>query len=411
MVFLVNYSIAGKTLFYPSVLFSFLWTGILLLHFICGFTVLGELYPVSIETFLVLFIGNVCFSLGAFIVTASRKKENYTSIINQQPPAYEFNISSTLRMIFLGIVIVGLPLYIQASFRVFLASQIDNFFAGLRTELAYGEEDIGPTKYLVSFSFAVFGIQYYASLKEGGKLNKILLATSFILAVVYSVFATGRTYFLMILTIYLGISYLLQKNFSLRKYALAFLLFMPVFIFIGMIYGKGGNMEDSLKNNLKASSESTGIYLVSAVNALDNELTNKIEITNQGENTLLFFIKIGQQLHLIKDKKVGSLVKEFVFIPYPTNVYTFYSPYIHDFGKLYAWIMIALFGALHTWVFHKALKRKSLRNTLYYSFLLYPLLMSFFQDQYISLFSTWLQMVFYIEAFCVLNNFFLKRNS
>jgi oligosaccharide repeat unit polymerase len=358
-----------------------------------------------------LFIGNVCFSLGAFIVTASRKKENYTSLINQQPPAYEFNISSTLRMIFLGIVIVGLPLYIQASFRVFLASQIDNFFAGLRTELAYGEEDIGPTKYLVSFSFAVFGIQYYASLKEGGKLNKILLATSFILAVVYSVFATGRTYFLMILTIYLGISYLLQKNFSLRKYALAFLLFMPVFIFIGMIYGKGGNMEDSLKNNLKASSESTGIYLVSAVNALDNELTNKIEITNQGENTLLFFIKIGQQLHLIKDKKVGSLVKEFVFIPYPTNVYTFYSPYIHDFGKLYAWIMIALFGALHTWVFHKALKRKSLRNTLYYSFLLYPLLMSFFQDQYISLFSTWLQMVFYIEAFCVLNNFFLKRNS
>ncbi len=409
IVLLANYFIIRKNIFYPPVLFSLVWFVIILLHFIFGFTVLGELYPLSIDTFVLLLIGTIFFSIGSVIVNLFQREND---ILKSSPTAVttsKLKLDTALRMLFLGIAVIGLPLYIQASFRVFLASQIDNFFVGLRTELSYGEEDIGPSKYFVSFSFIVFAINYYAFLLDPKKINKIMLIVGFIVAVVYSVFATGRTYFFMLLAIYLGISFLIKKGFSIKKYAWALLLFIPIFIFIGMIYGKGGDADDSFKNNLNNGSETTAIYLVSSINALDNELSRNIESNYQGDNTLLFFVKIGKQLNLIPDKKVGSLLAGFVFVPYPTNVYTVYSPYIRDFGRLYAFFMIGLFGALHTWVYFKALKTRNLRNTLYYCFLLYPLLMSFFQDQYMSLFSTWLQMIFYTEIFLLAQKYLPQK--
>ncbi len=410
-VFMVNYFIAGKNLFYPSVLFSFLWAAILLTHLIFGLTVLNELFPITLETFFVMLIGTICFSFGCFIVTASIEQKNGSSpqvkaTINQ---AY-LKISLPLRILFVGIVVGGLPLYIMASYRVFLASQAENFFVGLRTELSFGEEDIGLTKYLISFSFVVFAISYYTSLKEGGILNKVLLVLSLVGTLVYSVFATGRLYYMIILAIYLGISYLHKNSFSLKKFAGLVSFFISLFILIGLIYNKGGDVEDSLTSNVRASSETTAIYLVSSITALDNEMQNKVKASYPGENTLRFFVKIGQQLNMIPNKKVGSILSPFVFIPYPTNVYTIYSAYIRDFGKLYAWFMIAFFGAVHTWIYHKAIKTKNLRYTLYYSFLLFPLLMSFFQDQYMSLFSLWLQLLFHVEIFLVLNKLFLGRS-
>jgi oligosaccharide repeat unit polymerase len=175
-----------------------------------------------------------------------------------------------------------------------------------------------------------------------------------------------------------------------------------------MLYGKGGDVNDSAKDNIQVTSETTALYLVSSINALDYEVKNKVKSNYPGENSLRFFIKIGQGLNLASEKKVGTLLSDYAFIPYPVNVYTVYSPYMRDFGKLYAWLMIALFGAIHSMVFYNTQRIKNLRNTLYYSFLLFPLLMSFFQDQYMSLFSFWIQIIFFIELFLFLNKLFIS---
>ena len=408
-VFLANYLFANKNLFYPSVLFSLSWVVILTLHFIFSFTILDQLYPLGIGTLLIFFIGTLSFSFGCFMMSVYRHQRGFERPIHLQFEPPIFRISLKLRMIFLAILVAGLPFYIQASYRVFLASHIDNFFVGLRTELSYGDEDIGLTKYLVTFSFVIFSLNYYTYLKQKSNLNLLIVIFTLIITLAYSVLATGRTYFFMILSIYLGISYLIKKGFSLKKYIVPVLIFSLLFISIGILYGKGGSTDDSLKENLQNSSETTATYLVSSLSALDVERKNNVRAKYGGENTLLFFVKIGQKLDLLPNVKAGTLLSEFVFVPYPTNVYTFYSPYIRDYGMLYAWLMIALFGALHTWIFHKAVNTKNIRYSLYYSFLLYPVLMSFFQDQYMSLFSTWLQMIFYTEAFLAINSYFNKR--
>lgn len=397
----------------PAVLFSLLWFIIVLAHFIFSHTLLDELFPLHVSTYLVLFIGVIAFSAGSFLQTVIWQKNESNQIITLNKN-HEDELSATLRYILLAIVTLGLPFYIMASYRLFLISNMDNFFVGLRTELVYGDTDIGLTKYLVSFSFVVFAINLYSYLRKKNKLNLVLFVFSFLITITYVIFFTGRGLFLMILALFIGISYLHNKKFSIKKLLLVFSVFIIVFMFLGIIYGKGGSKYSSLKENLEPVAQSTAIYLVSSLNALDLELQDNFDIDYSGNNSLRFFRKIAEQLGFVQNAKVGKLEGEFIYVPYSTNVFTFYSPYIKDFGKWYAWFMVAFFGFLHTWLYEKAVKTKSFRHSLYYSFLLFPLLISFFMDFYLTIFSTWIQIIFYTEAFLFFNALFIayaKKNK
>ncbi len=406
-LFLFNFHVFGKKYFQPAVLFSLLWLVIVSIHFACSLTILDKLDPLSVSTYLLFFIGAVCFSLGSFLVHASWQKRNMAAIV--PPPVAEYQISLLLRLTVLAIALLGLPFYIRATYQVFIASQIENFFEGVRTAITYYDEDVGPTKYLSSFSYLVFAIMLYAFLQKRNWTNRIMLILSLLASLTYAVLSTGRTFFLIILVLYVGVSYFFSNRFVIKKYIWLAAAFLAFFMLIGVFWGKGGDKESSAKDNLRASTEVTATYLVLSLNAMDYENTHFMKINYRGDNTLRFFIKTGKQLNLISEKKVARLVKEFLFLPYGTNVYTVYSDYIHDFGKLFAWCMIFLFGILHTWIHNQAARTKSFRYVLYFSFLLFPLLMSFFQDQYMSLFSTWLQIVFYVEVFLVVNKIFIDR--
>jgi hypothetical protein len=370
----------GRRLLAPPVIFPFLWSIILFLHLILGNSLLSELYPLSNSTFLIITLGSICFVIGGLMPM---------SISNGQPYASEKNIETEhpsttwLRICFLLIIIIGLPFYIHAAYRVFIASQLDNFLVGIRTELGYGEEDI----------------DYHAFLKFRGRKNVIMVMVNLLVTITYAVLATGRSYFFMILAIYIGINYLYHQKITKRIYLTLLAFFIPLFLILGIVYGKGGSSDEKAGDNLILSLSTAGLYVVSPINALDQQIRNQRESKGTGENTLLFFNKIGQQAGILKKKETPTLVQEYAFVPYPTNVYTFYSSYLKDYGIVYACFMLFLFGMLHTWIYFKAISVKTTRFTLYYAILMYPLLMSFFQDQYLNLFSTWIQMIFYIELF------------
>lgn len=409
LLFVATYKVIKNDIMHPAVLFSLLWFVILLARFIFSYTLLNELFPIRISTHLIIFIGALAFSGGAFIQTAIWQKESSRKKIDKVPKDTEETLNLTLRIIFLAVITIGLPFYILASYKLFLASNIDNFFIGLRTQLVYGDEDIGLVKYLVSFSFIVFGINLYAFFKEKNNVNTVLLIITFLITLTYVIFITGRGFFLIIFSLYIGMAYLHNKKFSFKRILRFFALFMIIFMAFGIIYGKGGNKEDTIKENIKPASQATAIYLVSAINALDWELNHQLVINYDGNNSLRLFVKLGEQLNLIPNAKVEELVQPFVFVPYPTNVYTLYSPYIKDFGIFYAWFMVGIFGFIHSWVYCKAIITKNFRYSLYYSFLLFPLLISFFMDFYLTILSSWIQIVFYTESFIFLNKRFKAK--
>lgn len=403
-VFLFNYVITGKKLYQPSVLFSLLWFSILLLHLVFRVTILDELYPLTLGSYLIFFAGSISFSIGAFLVNLYNQVHS-VKVKHSDIQSPVIKISLFLRIFFTTIVLAGLPFFIQAAIKLFIQSESENFFKGLRYEMAYGDTGLGPLKYLLAFSYVVFAISYYAYVNEKKVVNLVVMLISLIATITYSVFSSGRSVFFIILTLYIGISFLYSKGSAIKKYAWLVLLFIPLFMVLGILTDKGGSKENSLKDNIEGSTEAVAIYIATPLNAFDLERKNFQGPDYTGENTLRFFIIIGQSFGLFENRKVKELVQEFVFVPYPTNVYTYYSPYIRDFGLLYSLIILSCIGALHTWLCNMALKKRTLRYSLYYSFLLYPLIMTYFTDQYFSLLSSWIQTVVFIELALFLNKY------
>jgi oligosaccharide repeat unit polymerase len=393
---LFSYEMSGKKFFHPAVLFSFIWTGILALHFIFRFTLLDKLEPLHLNVYLIFFIGNLFYIFGSILADLAFKRKGAKQITDLNN-GFQTIPNIRLRLIITAVIVLGLPFYIYASYKIFLVSQAENFFGGLRYELAYGDADIGPLKYLMPFAFVVFAFNLYSFYLRRNSVNRVYLIITLFALIIYAVFATGRTYFLMILAIYAGISFLVNPAISLKRYFFAFIVFFVIFLGIGIIYGKGGSTDDSFKNNVQSSIANAGIYLVTSLNALDIETSHRSISLDQEDNTFRFFTKVGIQLDIIKKRRISDIFQEFVFVPYATNVFTYYSPYIRDFGRIYAWITLAFFGAIHTYFYNRGLYIKRLRSIFYYSFLLFPLLLSFFADQYMSLFSFWVQIVFFTE--------------
>jgi oligosaccharide repeat unit polymerase len=115
-----------------------------------------------------------------------------------------------------------------------------------------------------------------------------------------------------------------------------------------------------------------------------------------GANTFRFFyallFKIG-----ISDVKPQELIREYMYIPDPINVYTVYENYYLDYSY-YGMIIPGIFLIVHYLLYAKA-RRKSGVWTFYYASSTYPLIMQFFQDQYFSLLSIWLQVIFWYYLF------------
>ena len=402
LLFFLNYELMKKKIMHPAVLFSLVWFIVVLLHFIFSFTILNELPPLRTSTYIVFFIGVIAFSFGAFIETLLWQK-NHTIQTTATRTFADKDISLPLSIILLSISVIGLPFFLYKSYKIFIESNIDTFFIGLRSELLYGDEDIGALKYLFPFSLVLYAFILSSFLKDKKLINRVLLIISSLVTLAYAIFTTGRLIFLIILVVYLGMRFIYSNHFSIKKIFRFVIFFMILFIGLGIVYDKGGSTEDSISDNIKPAAQGTAIYMVASLNALDRKLNNQFNVNYNGNNSLRFFIKLGNELGMVKKAKVNDLIPPFIFTPYPTNVYTIYSSYIEDFGKFYAWFIMAFLGIIQAWLYNIATTTKSLRYSFYYAILLYPLLISFFADQYFTLVSFWLQFCFFVEAIILLN--------
>lgn len=111
-----------------------------------------------------------------------------------------------------------------------------------------------------------------------------------------------------------------------------------------------------------------------------------------GENTFRFFIAVFDRLRGTTTAR--KLVQQYTELGGSsiTNVYTFYHWYICDFGLAYGLLMQFFIAFLHGRLY-KLIFRGSLYGTYLYCLMTGPLLLQFFQDEYFSLSSNWLQTI------------------
>ncbi|WP_338407596.1 O-antigen polymerase [uncultured Flavobacterium sp.] len=379
---LFNYYI-NETVGYPPFLYSLVWFVVVFFHFLCVTFKLILVYELSFLSLLIYTIGVMTFTLGGLATILKFNFENVNLGEN-----FYFEISNKIDIILIIITLIFLPIFIIKSYELAIEYIIyDSLFAGLRNS-SVQEQDVGFSKYGLNFAYVSFFLQSYQYVYN--KNNKLKLFLSAFILLVFCVFSTGRTFFILYLCLIFGVLIVFKK---LKKKHLVYGISSVLLLFstIGILLNKGGSAENNLKENISGIFESFMQYFIGGLSAFDSFIHTKYSNT-YGENSFRFFYSMLYKMGIVENKP-SDLVDQYASIPFDTNVYTIYKIYFQDFGLIFMIFIIFSMAILHTFFYLKAINEHKFIYTFLYSIMLYPLFMSFFQEQYLSLLPTWIYLI------------------
>jgi oligosaccharide repeat unit polymerase len=135
----------------------------------------------------------------------------------------------------------------------------------------------------------------------------------------------------------------------------------------------------------------TVAYLVAPLAALDYVLRHPAEYLHAANHTFEFLLKGLDALGY--PYKIPPTFDEYLFVPYPANIYTIYKPYFLDFGMFGMFGTIATFGFSQTFIYGRAISGRKVSQFMF-SLSIFPIVFSIFDDAYS-------EFVLLFMAFCV----------
>lgn len=310
--------------------------------------------------------------------------------------------------------------------RLVLLAQVSVFFAA---PLAYhqainisgGENIFSVVGYILLRSAMTddgkgYGLLAYFSILSGvvSSISSILymknkvgftrLVVSILVSLFYCYLATGRTFVLLFMCL-LFVPLIVLRIISVKGVFICFALLISLFVFISIMTAKGLSTEAGFVENIDSLSENLRSYTVAPFLAL-SQLVNSYSDVSLGENTFRVFFLMLYKLGITNEAPI-SLIRDYTFVPDATNVYTVYEAYFRDYSYL-GFFIPPVFLILH-WKLYQNARTSGGVCVFYYAASVYPLLMQFFQDQYFSLLSQWMQIGFWYWLFLVpKNNIFIN---
>lgn len=254
----------------------------------------------------------------------------------------------------------------------------------LRASMTEEGMGFGFLAYLFVLSFAVGSITVILYIQK--KVSVVRLMLSIAISLFYVYLGTGRTHVLLFL-ILIFIPLALCGVVRLRGIILFVLLIFSLFIFIAGMTAKGVSTDYGFAENLSSFFENIRGYTVAPVLALAGLIDSDVTAA-WGMYSFRIIFALAYSLGF-SDAQPVALIKDYSYVPDPTNVYTVYEVYFRDFSYVGLFIP-PIFLMVHWWLYGRAKKNGGIW-LFYYAASVYPLIMQFFQDQYFSLFSTWIQ--------------------
>jgi len=356
---------------------------------VLGYYVSRETYiSVSFEFVGLLLVANFFSFVLLFIVYTERKVAVNLKTVS-------INNSQDWLIILAQIAVtVALPfVYLQA---VTLAQGEDIFtvlgYIKLRSAMVREGADYGLLRYFFILSFVVSSLTMFSYRQRSAHLGRLVL--SILVSLSYAYLSTGRTFILLFMCL-MTIPLIFVGAIRLRGILISVLITAILFMFVAGMTLRGISINMGLSENIHFFSENIRSYTIAPIVAFLNFVASE-PVLDWGENTFRFLIALQYTLGL-SDTAPLQLIRDYALVPDATNVYTVYEPYFRDFS--YFGILIPpFFLIIHYWLYRKAIRFGGVW-LFYYSAAVYPLLMQFFQDQYFSLFSMWIQFVFWYWLF------------
>ena len=383
-----------RDILYPGFLQSFVWATIVSLFSVFQ----NDFMPISFITWLVIGLGVIAFSMGSFISTCGHSPFRLYNKVRTLP----MHLPTFLLII---LIILFLPVFIKKAYMFYVGGPFDNGFMNLRYALSTNSEQTGGygiLKYLVPIAFFVASQQILRVAHIFSKREKVLAFISIVAAVTYGLLSSGRSTLIMFMLTAFSIPIVLRRIRPIRSGSVFFFVLFIFFVLHGILMGKGGSLNQSWSENIFSMLRTIETYLLSSIPALNFQLH-----INPDYGIAHTFRTIFALLHAIGfDFNVKPLVKNFVGTPFLTNVYTLYQPYYLDYGLMALPFFQFGFGFLHGALYRKAtIYRPASVYIFFFSLSMCPLFLQFFNDQYFSLMSQWMQYLTYSIVFCV----FLSR--
>lgn len=372
----------------PYQIYFFIW-----LTVYTGYYLTRDLFIRLDDTFIFVTLVSQYFAL--FLLIISYLKSSGFSQKNRAPDLGTITVNKWFFYPLFFLVVAGAyPTYLKA---IELANGQSIFsiigFMTLRNSITYEGRDFGVFGYLTPLSMIVAMVTAIGF--KNKQIGFLFFLTIIFVALFYCYMATGRTYILMLFC-FLFMPFFIAKIFSKKSLIITGFIFVSIFVFIAGMSSKGVSFDNSFSQNVRTFQENIVGYTTAPFVAM-SQLFNNLDEPEYGINSLRFFFAVMQKLGLAEVKSV-ELVKDYVMTPFPTNVYTVYEVYYRDF-LYYGYFIPPLFLMLHFWLYRYAVVRGG-RWITFYAASTYPLVMVFFQDQYFSLTSQWIQMIFWLTLLC-----------
>lgn len=372
-----------RTAVSPGVVHGAIWLLVSLAHVL----ILGELSAVSTQTLLVLMIGITAFSIG--ISAGGRIPEFPTSLRDSSAQPF-----LPVPQLIVLVSAIGLTMMLNTAFEYMPLNAAspwfgseDSWYSGLRYHLNTNRAgSFGVASYVLNFSFA--GTVYLVLYARRLYLTAWLWP-SLILSLGFAFLSTGRTHIVL-----LGCMVVAAALPTSTHKRLALALLLPVFggaVFV-LVTLMSGRLDTTSIDALFASLTHRHLkgYVLTAVGAFDILVNSGLPATG---GAMTFRTPLAVLRFLGAPVSVPDLLQPNVtFASFVVNVYTVFSPYYRDFGLLGVGFFMTILGGLHGWVFQQ-LRTGLPVFIIANGILFYALLMQFFQDQYFSLMSQWIQIL------------------
>lgn len=387
IIILISLSISiiiYKDILSPAILITLPWLMSLIL------LIPSSLYYNANSIYFIYFsVGILIFNAG-YLITASGKRKNRRN----KGAKLEISVNNKL----LKFIIILEVIFVLGNALLLLIytknNYVFNIYFTLKSGVASGDLNIYSIfGYLNNFIIAFTAFIIYIFIQFKNPKAKRLLVIQIIIGSVSNLLTLNRTSILLF-CILVAIMFAVYSNLrskTIFKYAIIYGILGVIFFSVYNLAKYPYLLES--QSALEVSLGNLFVYGSSSMVAFQSWIISDVDLL-YGENTFRFSMKLLEAVGY--DLSVPGVLQPFVSVgEYVTsNVYTFYHYYAEDFGLMYALLAQFLVGLLHGFLY----KKMTYKNPFWvyiFSISLYPLFMQFFQDQYISITSAWIQLIFF----------------
>ena len=335
----INVRVSGS-LRYPPALFAG-WWALLLAGLACS----GDaFFPISARTLAVYIFGPCVMSLGGAAALFSSGRR-----IPGQAPRKSWECRQGLLT---GAVVLLAALFPALWYRIRdigAASGVRDFWVGVRLQTMQegsAGASLGVFDYLIFFSTVVALVAVQDCLRR--RTGRLRATAAVMLGLAWHLVTASRLGALVLIAGVVGIA-LVESRSVVRPLAAGALAAAMVFAAVALALNKGGGPGGSVSDRAGALTRSFQLYALGGLVAFQSALEGStIPAGSEGRTYRVLFVAARAAG---RDVELPQLVSQYANTPSPTNVYTFYYPYLTDFGKLGMALPVFVAGWLFSWIY------------------------------------------------------------